>query len=187
MLADVKVSSIQGCLEIIPKIFKDDRGIFVKVYTHEFFEKLGMKLDIREQFYSVSKKNVIRGLHFQLPPKEHNKLVYCLYGEVFDVVVDLRVGSPTYGKYETFILSAEKSNILYVPKGLAHGFCVLSEMAIMVYNVDVEFSPEHDSGIRWNSLDIPWPCSLDEAIVSDKDSKLIPFVDFISPFKYELL
>ncbi|MEM1803746.1 MAG: dTDP-4-dehydrorhamnose 3,5-epimerase [Nanopusillaceae archaeon] len=182
MDAEVRETSIPGCFEIIPKVFRDERGIFVKTFSYSFFKKYGLNTDFKEQFFSISRKDVVRGLHFQLPPMDHDKLVYCIYGEAFDVVVDLRVGSPTYGKYQTFILSGEKSNMLYIPKGLAHGFCALSDKVIMLYAVSVEYSPEHDSGILWNSMDIPWPCK--NVIISEKDSKLTPFDKFKSPFIY---
>ncbi|MGB9935609.1 MULTISPECIES: dTDP-4-dehydrorhamnose 3,5-epimerase [Thermodesulfovibrio] len=185
MEAEVRQSKISGCFEIIPKVFKDKRGIFVKVFNYSFYKHKGFEMDFKEQFYSVSHKGVIRGLHFQVPPKDHDKVIYCPYGRVFDVVVDLRVGSPTYGQFDVFELSDEKANLVYIPKGLAHGFCTLSETAILVYILTTEYSPEHDSGILWNSLNIPWPISGDEAIISERDSKFLPFESFKSPFTYK--
>lgn len=135
-----------------------------------------------EEYYSVSHKNVLRGMHFQSPPKEHTKLVYCVFGEVIDAVVDLRIGSPAYGKFELFDLSAEKANIIYISPGLAHGFYVVSEKAILLYKVSTMYSPEYDTGIHWNSVSIPWPNKT--PIVSQRDDKLSPFLEFRSPFFY---
>jgi dTDP-4-dehydrorhamnose 3,5-epimerase len=118
-----------------------------------------------------------------MPPMDHVKMVYCVHGEVLDVVVDLRKGSPSFGTYELFELNDEKANIIYIPKGVAHGFYVLSQQAIMVYHVSTVYSPQHDSGILWNSLDIPWPDQ--NPIVSERDQRLIPFSKFISPFVFE--
>lgn len=109
-------------------------------------------------------------------------MVYCVYGKVFDVVVDLRVGSPTFGEFETFELSAEKANMIYIPRGLAHGFYVLSEHAIMMYKVSTVYSPEHDTGILWNSVGIP--LRDENPFISKRDSEFLPLKDFKSPFIY---
>jgi dTDP-4-dehydrorhamnose 3,5-epimerase len=115
-----------------------------------------------------------------LPPKEHTKIVYCVQGSVQDVVVDLRIQSPTYGKFEVFSLSAEKANMVYIPIGLAHGFEVLSETAIMMYKVSSVYSPEHDTGILWNSVNIPWQTR--NPIISQRDQSFIEFPNFRSLF-----
>ncbi len=180
---DLKPSNISGCFELQPKVFEDTRGRFVKVYHDLAFAEKGLKTHFAEEYYSISNKNVIRGMHFQLPPRDHVKVVYCVQGEVMDVVVDLRIGSPTYGQYATFELSADKANSIYIPKGMAHGFCVLSELAIMVYKVSTIYSPEHDAGISWDSMGIPWP-SMD-ANLSVRDQSFPSFKQFDSPFRYE--
>lgn len=182
MSFEVNHTGIPGCFEVRPKIFKDERGLFVKTFHHELFVANGLETRFAEEYYSFSRQGVLRGMHFQLPPHDHIKLVYCVSGEVVDVVVDLRVGSPTYGKYETIVLSAQNANMLYIPAGLAHGFYVTSESATMMYKVTTVYSPEHDAGILWNSLDIPWPAA--HPIVSDRDSGFAPFSDFKSPFSY---
>ena len=180
---NINQSTIKGCLELIPKIFYDERGSFVKVFHSEAFKSLGLEEVFQEDYYSKSLKGVIRGLHFQLPPQEHSKIVYCVNGSVFDVVVDLRVGSPTFGKYETFNLNSNDANMIYIPKGLAHGFCSLSESSTLIYKTSTTYHPKCDSGILWNSVSIDWPTK--KPVISDRDSSFKPFSDFVSPFKYE--
>ena len=166
-----------------PMVFEDARGRFVKVFHEQAFAAQGLETDFAEEYYSVSYKNVIRGMHFQLPPMDHVKIVYCVKGEVMDAVVDLRVGSPTYGQYAMFEMSATKANSIYIPKGMAHGFCVRSEQAIMVYKASTIYSPAHDSGVLWSSVGISWPTS--EAILSVRDESFLPLDQFVSPFSYE--
>ena len=175
-------SKIPGCYEILTRPIKDDRGIFVKVFNSEDFKKFGLCVEFKEQYYSVSEANVVRGLHFQLPPYDHAKLVYCVAGSVEDVVLDLRVGSPTYGKTLMLELSAEKRNMIYLPKGLAHGFCTPKEPAILNYNVSSIYKMDADSGILWNSVGIPWP--IDNPVISERDNSFMPFLDFKSPFNF---
>ena len=182
MQINIKQTKIPGLFEILPHIIKDERGLFIKSFHQDIFKKNGLTADFVEEYYSFSYKEVLRGLHFQLPPMDHVKIVYCVLGKVLDAVVDLRVGSPTYGEFETFELSAEKANMIYIPKGLAHGFYVLSKSAIMVYKVTTVYSPEHDTGILWNSVPIPWPDK--NPLVSKRDSEFKPFKDFKSPFTY---
>lgn len=180
---DLKPSNLVGCFELQPKVFDDARGRFVKVFHEQAFAAQGLQTQFTEEYYSASYKNVIRGLHFQLPPMDHVKMVYCVQGEVMDVVIDLRVGSPTYGQYAVFELGASKANSIYIPKGMAHGFCALSEQAIMVYKVSTSYSPVHDSGILWNSLPIPWPTT--KTILSARDQGFPKLDQFKSPFRYE--
>ncbi len=177
-------SVIPGCYEILPRIMSDERGSFVKVFNKDIFEKLNLATNFLEEFYTISKKNTIRGLHFQIPPHDHIKMVYCTHGEVFDVVLDLRVGSPTYGKTAVFNLSATRGNYLYIPKGLAHGFCALSDDAILVYKVGSVYSPAHDKGIYPMSVGIKWPTAT--PIISKRDLSSVPYSDFSSPFLYEV-
>ena len=118
----ISETNIHGCYEITPSVFKDERGSFVKTFHQDIFSSHKLETKFAEEYYSVSDRNVLRGLHFQLPPQEHTKIAYCVQGQVIDAVVDLRVGSSTYGKFETFDLSAQKANLIYIPPGLAHGF-----------------------------------------------------------------
>ena len=120
---EIVPTEIPGCYEVQPKVFKDKRGAFVKTFHAGDFHSYGLCADWTEQYYSRSKRGVLRGLHFQLPPHDHAKLVYCVAGSVLDVAFDLRIGSPTYGKAVMLELSAKKGNMIYLPKGLAHGFC----------------------------------------------------------------
>jgi dTDP-4-dehydrorhamnose 3,5-epimerase len=168
------------CQEECPSIYKDRRGRFVKVFQKKEFLSRGWPSSFEEEYYSVSKKNVLRGLHFQLPPMDHEKIVYCPLGKVIDVVVDLRKKSDTFGQYQIFDLSAEKGNMIYIPKGFAHGFYTLSDEAIMMYKVTSLYSREHDSGILWSSLGIPWPTT--SPILSERDQSFLRLADFDSPF-----
>jgi dTDP-4-dehydrorhamnose 3,5-epimerase len=177
----LKSSAIQDCFELQPKVLDDARGRFVKVFHETGFAELGLETNFVEEYYSVSHKNVVRGMHFQRPPMDHIKMVYCLKGEALDVVVDLRVGSPTYGQHAVFELSAVKANIIYIPKGMAHGFCALSENTVMVYKVSTVYSPEHDAGVLWDSLGIAWPTN--EPIMSARDRSFPTFTQFESPFQ----
>ncbi|MDD5296583.1 MAG: dTDP-4-dehydrorhamnose 3,5-epimerase [Rhodocyclaceae bacterium] len=180
---ELRTSEIAGCFEIQPRILSDSRGRFVKVFHRDAFREFGLETDFDEEYYSVSRRGVVRGLHFQVPPKDHNKVVYCVQGEVFDVVLDLRIGSPTYGMVRSFELSADRANYIYIPSGLAHGFCVTSDVAVLVYKVSSVYSPEHDLGIRWDSVGVDWPVSV--PMLSERDSGFMPFVNFESPFVYE--
>lgn len=176
-------TALLGCYEIQPRVFCDKRGIFVKTYHDATFIEMGLRTDWREEYYSISKRGVIRGMHFQLPPMQHAKMVYCLWGAVQDVILDLRIGSPSYGKCVSIELSAEKGNIVYIPEGTAHGFCALTDQVIMQYKVTSVHSPQHDTGILWNSIPVAW--QFKEPTVSERDSSFIKLQDFQSPFKYE--
>lgn len=175
-------SKISGCYEIFPNIHRDLRGAFIKTFHAPTFEEFGLCSQFMEEYYSISNKNVVRGLHFQLPPEDHNKLVYCVSGSVKDVVVDLRLNSPTYGNYVIFELSAERGNLIYIPQGMAHGFCVLSNSCTMIYKTSTIYSPAQDSGIRWDSVGINWPN--ENLIISDRDKSFLSLKDFKSPFQF---
>lgn len=174
---------IPGCVEIRPHIYEDNRGRFVKVWNRQVFVDAGLYSEYAEEFYSVSRCGVVRGLHFQLPPMDHVKLVYCVSGRVQDAVLDLRRNSFTYGRFALVELSAQVGNMLYIPKGLAHGFCTLSETATMVYKASSAYSPEHDCGVLWSSAGIPW--SITDPILSDRDRAHPSFGAFVSPFDGE--
>ncbi len=177
---EIRPTHIPGCLELLPKIFQDERGSFVKTFHAGLFREQGLTTDFAEEYYSWSKRGVLRGLHFQIPPQDHIKLVYCLSGAVLDVVLDVRKGSPTYGNYAQVELSAEKANMLYIPSGLAHGFYVTADHAIMQYKVTTVYSPEHDAGIRWDSAGIPWPDA--NPVVSKRDTDFPTLTAFKTPF-----
>ncbi|OIQ02494.1 MAG: dTDP-4-dehydrorhamnose 3,5-epimerase [Syntrophobacteraceae bacterium CG2_30_61_12] len=176
----VTESSIPGCYEIISRVFRDNRGTFVKTFHHDMFLEHGLTTQWREEYYSVSHHGVLRGLHFQLPPHDHEKLVYCIAGRVLDAVVDLRKGSPTFGRHVLLELDAGKANMLYVPRGLAHGFYVLSDSAILIYKASSVHAPEHDTGIHWNTAGISWPDKT--PLTSPRDNQFSSLDCLDSPF-----
>jgi dTDP-4-dehydrorhamnose 3,5-epimerase len=177
---EINQLSIEGCLELRPKIMEDVRGQFIKIFNTNQYLAAGLEISFEEEYYSTSKKNVIRGMHFQRPPLDHVKIVYCTAGEVFDVVLDLRANSPTYGEVNTLFLSRKKANVVYIPKGVAHGFCATSEEATLVYKVSTVYAPELDGGVAWDSIGIEWPTR--SPIISDRDKSFVSFANFISPF-----
>jgi len=183
MQYEIIETKLPGCFEVLPRIYTDERGTFVKTFHEETFEKKGLETYFAEDYYSFSSNRVLRGLHFHLPPKDHVKLVYCVSGRVQDAVVDLRVGSPTFGEHQIFEVSAEKANMIYMPKGVAHGFYVESDSAIMMYKVTTAYSPDHDTGILWDSAHIQWPDK--NPVISNRDSKFPAFSDFQSPFCFD--
>ena len=182
MQMTVRETSIPGCCEITSRIIRDERGVFVKTFHQEFFQQHNLNTEWREEYYSVSHRGVLRGLHFQLPPHDHEKLVYCTSGTVLDAVVDLRNGSPAYGRHLLVELNAEQGNMLYLPRGLAHGFYVTSDSATMMYKVSSVYAHDHDSGILWNSAGIPWPDDAPE--LSARDTGFSSLESFSSPFYY---
>ena len=164
-------TSIKDVFIIEPKKYGDSRGYFMETYKKSDFDNAGLKYDFIQDNQSKSKKGVLRGLHFQRTFPQA-KLVRCIEGEVFDVCVDLRKDSPTYGKWEGVVLSAEKGNQFMVPRGFAHGFLVLSETATFCYKCDELYHPEDEGGVMWNDSDIniSWPF-VDGILLSDKDTK----------------
>lgn len=167
-----KKLDIPEVILITPNSFPDERGFFLEHFKESEFSSNGIKTKFVQDNFSHSIKGVLRGLHYQKNPKAQAKLVSALRGEIFDVAVDLRKDSPTYGKWVGEILSENNHNLLYIPEGFAHGFCVLSEQADVLYKVSQEYSPEDEKGILWNDaeLNITWP--VDKPIFQEKDSKL---------------
>ena len=164
-------TEIPEVIIVKPKVFGDERGFFMETYKKSDFKKAGIDTDFVQDNHSKSVKGVLRGLHYQLEPKAQGKLVRCIRGKIFDVAVDIRKGSPTFGKWIGLELSEENKLMLWIPEGFAHGFLTLSEEAEIVYKVSgAEYSPEHDRGIRWNDPDIgiKWPLE-GEPILSEKD------------------
>lgn len=175
-------TTIHGLKILKPKIFEDIRGQFVKTFTNEFFKLQGLDINIKETYYSISHKNVIRGMHFQTPPHEHIKLVYVPYGEIIDVVLDIRKNSPSYGKFFEIKLSAENRKVLIIPKGLAHGFKSLKDNTNVTYMQTSCYSPNNDKGINYSSFGFDWKCSNPK--LSDRDLSFPSLNDFITPFIY---
>ena len=173
---------IEDLLIIEPQLFKDDRGFFYESYNKNNLDKVINVFFVQDN-ESKSKKGVVRGLHFQLPPFEQTKLVRCVSGKILDVVVDLRTNSKTYGKSFSIELSSENNKQIFIPVGFAHGFQVLSEEAIVNYKVDEYYNPDSDSGIIWNDEDLAIGWNLDlKPNLSLKDLKLISFKELKSPF-----
>lgn len=160
----------------------DDRGLFVKTFNKNAFEEVNLSINIRESYFSISQKDVIRGMHFQLPPYDHEKLVFVPVGSIIDVVVDLRKNSPTYKKHFTIELSAENKKSIFIPKGLAHGFKSIVDDTITVYNVSTEYNPNWDSGIHCNSFGFDW--QVNNPVLSKRDEAFQGFDAFceINPF-----
>ena len=177
---EISETKLDGVFVVEQSVFKDARGVFVKVFQESLFKNKNMETQFVENYYTRSKEDVIRGMHFQIPPKDHAKLVTVIHGTILDVVLDIRKSSPTFGRYEIFELSRENRRSIYIPRGFAHGFTVLSESAIAYYMVTSEYSPECDKGIRYDSFGYDWPVV--SPIVSERDKEFPLFSEFQSPF-----
>jgi dTDP-4-dehydrorhamnose 3,5-epimerase len=171
---------------IEPRLFGDARGYFLESFNKKTFEENIGEVNFVQDNESKSSKGVLRGLHFQKPPFAQAKLVRCIEGCVLDVAVDIRKGSPTYGKHVSVELSGKNKRQLFVPRGFAHGFSVLSENAVFAYKVDNRYAPESDSGIRYDDkeLNINWGLKEEDVQLSPKDNELESFKDLDSPFKF---
>lgn len=180
-----KQLDIPGCFLIDLPTFKDERGMFAKTFHPSHFEGTPIQgFSLIEEFYSVSKENVLRGLHFQEPPAAHNKIVTCLEGKVLDFFVDLRKGYNTYGKLVSVELSSETPQLVYLPKGIAHGFLTLSEQATLLYKTDHVYTPELDKGILWSSVGLVIEdIDQNKLIISDRDRAFPMFEYYESPFE----
>jgi len=186
----VHETGFPGLLVLTPKVFQDERGFFLESYSRNTFEQLGITCDFVQDNHAYSKDiGVLRGLHFQAPPVAQAKLVWVTRGEVVDVVVDLRKGSPTYGKWVQVVLSAANFKRLIIPRGFAHGYVTTMPDTEFQYKVDAPYSPDHDSGIAWDDPDIgvDWASALKGVtpILSEKDKRLPRLVNFDSPFNFE--
>jgi dTDP-4-dehydrorhamnose 3,5-epimerase len=180
---EIRALKLQGAYEIILSPHHDDRGYFMRTYDDAIFREHGLITAWVQENQSLSRrKGLIRGLHFQVPPHAETKLVRVIAGAIWDVFVDLRKDSKTYGEWDSVELSADNYRMVYVPKGFAHGFCSLTDETIVAYKVDVYYAPEFEGGLRWDDkdLDIRWPTSA--PYQSTKDMALPLFSDFVSPF-----
>ncbi|MBL8443853.1 MAG: dTDP-4-dehydrorhamnose 3,5-epimerase [Zoogloeaceae bacterium] len=162
-------SRLAGALIIEPRVFGDARGFFMETWNAARYAEAGITAEFVQDNLSFSRRGVLRGLHFQ-KPNPQGKLVYVLAGEVFDVAVDIRVGSPTFGQWESVVLSSENRRQFYVPPGFAHGFCVTSETALFAYKCTDLYNPAAEGSVLWNDPDlaIPWPVSAPELSAKDK-------------------
>ena len=185
---EVIKTELEGVVIIEPKIFRDDRGYFFECFSQKEFEEKVRRIAFVQDNESMSSYGVMRGLHFQLPPFTQSKLVRCVKGKVLDVAVDIRKGSPTFGKHASVELSEDNHRQFFVPRGFAHGFAVLSETAVFQYKCDNFYAPQSDGGISIldDSLGIDWKLPTDKVILSEKDTKHPLLKDFDSPFKYDM-
>jgi len=177
-------TNIKGLVLLKPSIYTHLRGCFLESYNKKHIENFLGPINFIQDNESKSSKGVLRGLHFQKPPFSQAKLIRCVSGKVLDVALDLRKNSVTYGHYESTILSGENKNILFIPKGFAHGFLVLSDSAVISYKVDNYYNPKYESGILWNDpcLGIDWGLNHEKIIISEKDKSFKSFNKFKSPF-----
>lgn len=173
-------TEISGLKVIKPNKFEDTRGKFIKTFNEDFFKENGLNVEIKETYYSISHKNVIRGMHFQTPPFDHIKLVYVPSGRIIDVVLDIRKKSSTFGKYFNIELSSENGNILVIPEGLAHGFKSLEDNTNVTYMQTTCYAPNNDGGIKFDSFGFDW--QIDDPKLSDRDLSFKSFLEFDSPF-----
>ena len=179
-------TDIEGVVIIEPRVFCDARGYFFESYNKEVFDREVGRVDFVQDNESCSTRGVMRGLHFQRPPYAQAKLVRCVRGAVVDVAVDLRKGSPTYGRHVAVELTEENHRQFFIPRGFAHGFAVLSDVAVFQYKCDNYYHPEADGGISIvdPSLGIDWRMAIGEAILSDKDRRHPRLEEFETPFTF---
>lgn len=183
---EVIKTDIAGVVIIEPRLFRDDRGYFFESFSQRVFDEKVRPIEFVQDNESCSTKGVMRGLHFQRPPFAQSKLVRCVKGTVLDVAVDIRKGSPTYGRHVAVELSEENHRQFFIPRGFAHGFAVLSDIAVFQYKCDNYYAPQADGGIAITdeSLGIDWRIDLRDVVLSEKDTRHPLLADFDSPFDY---
>ena len=179
---EIESMELPGVRLIKNKINSDIRGFFYKPYAREELAKKNIDFNAAEVFYSASKKNVIRGMHFQVPPFQQTKIVTVISGSIMDVILDIRAGSPHYGKWISIFLKENDGKALYIPIGFAHGFISLEEKSTVLYLADCGYFPESEMGIKYNSFGYEW--ETDEPIVSNRDLNFMPLASFQSPFTF---
>lgn len=180
----IKERNFKGVFEIQLRPKEDKRGFFMRVYDIQLFEKYKIHRNWVQENHSLSiEKGVIRGMHFQFPPHSEVKLVRVINGKIYDVFIDLRKGSPTFGQWDSIVLSADNKKMMYIPRGFAHGFCTLTKNCEVVYKVDNYYSPDNEGSIKWNdpNLRIDWPIK-DKHIISDKDANAKSFKEFVDKY-----
>ena len=178
------VPKVSGLIHLTPIRICDNRGFFGETYSHRRYAEMGIDVDFVQDNHSLSRAvGTLRGLHYQGPPHAQGKLVRCGHGAIFDVAVDIRLGSPTYGDWQGYELSAKNGHQLYVPVGFAHGFVTLEPDSEIVYKCTDYYAPETEGAVRWDSCGIDWHLSVDP-ILSDKDAIAPALADFDSPFIY---
>jgi dTDP-4-dehydrorhamnose 3,5-epimerase len=177
---EIKDTFIDGLKIIKLNKFTDFRGSFLKVFNFDFFKDNHLKTDFMESYFSVSDKNVIRGMHFQLPPFENDKIVFLNHGKIMDVVLDIRVKSKTFGRFFNIEISENDPILVYIPIGCAHGFMSMTSNSIVSYFQTSVYNKDSDSGVKWDSFGMKW--GIIDPIISEKDAMLLDFNHFISPF-----
>lgn len=180
---EIKERKLKGVYEIVLNPLRDDRGYFMRTFDISIFRDKGIRSDwVQENHSRSERKGIIRGLHFQLPPFCESKLVRCIRGSVLDIFVDLRKDSASFGRWDSIELSEKENNMIFIPRGFAHGFCSLSEQSEVIYKVDNYYSKDYERGIIWNDpdLDIHWPVSF--PLLSEKDSNNPSFREFVKNY-----
>lgn len=175
-----EATAVEGCVVLRAPVHGDARGWFTKPYRTSTHVAEGLDPAVAEVFFSLSARGVVRGMHFQLPPHDHAKTVTCVAGRVFDVAVDLRRGSATEGHHAAVELVGGDGRSLYIPRGCAHGFQSLADDSLVAYLVSSEHAPDHDSGVRWDTIGVAWP--LPDPVVSNRDAALPDATTFTAPF-----
>lgn len=179
----VQKLEVEGCYLMTPTVLMESTCDLIKIFNETQFNIYGLSTEFKEEYYAIAKPGVVRGMHFQLPPEEHDKLVTCIMGEIQDVVVDLRKNSKTFGKYVTTSLNEDNKNLIYIPSGCAHGYYIKgNKHALVYYKVTKPFMGELRGGIHWRSLDIPWDFDYSKIEVESEDATWPKFEEFNSPF-----
>ncbi len=179
----VKQLEIEGCCLITPTVFMESTCDLIKVFNDTQFNIYGLSTEFKEEYYAIAKPGVVRGMHFQLPPEGHDKLITCIAGEIQDVVIDLRKESKTYGRYTSVNLNEDNRNLIYIPSGCAHGYYIKgNKEALIYYKVTKPFIKELRCGVHWDSLDIPWEFNKEEVKVEKEDKTWLKFENFETPF-----
>lgn len=171
---------LAGCFLIQARSFQDYRGSFSKLFHKDLFREQGLAFELAEQLFSRSQRGVLRGMHFQIPPHDHAKLVSCLSGKILDVMLDLRRGSASYGQHLSVELTPAAEQHLFIPRGIAHGFLSLEDDSGVFYSTSKVHHRDSDAGVRWDSFGFNWPVA--EPIVSERDAQHPPFATFDTPF-----
>ena len=183
---NITPTALEGVLILEPRVFKDSRGYFFESFSQREFDEKVRPIQFVQDNESMSAYGVIRGLHYQRMPYTQSKIVRCVKGKVLDVIVDIRKGSPTFGQHVSVELSEDNHRQIFIPRGFAHGFAVLSDVAIFQYKCDNFYHPESDAGIQLmdEELGIDWRIPIEQAILSEKDTKLLCLKDIDAPFEY---
>jgi len=184
----VEPLALAGVVLVHPKRFADRRGVFCETYRKDAYRTAGLLADfVQDNQARSSSAGTVRGLHFQGPPEPQGKLVHVLSGAIFDVAVDIRQGSPTYGQWCAATLSADSAEQIFVPSGFAHGYCTLEDDTVVAYKVDRYYAPECEGGIRWDdpAIGIVWPVEAENPVVSEKDRGLPVLAELASPFRWD--